>query len=465
MLLIINLNMKKMKKGANMETEITKPQTIIGLVVENVKKIKLVELSPDGKTILITGANQQGKTSLVDGIWWAIGGKNAMRKTSEPIREGEGEARAVVEFQDFIAERRITRKSSYLYVTLKDEAHTKVTNSPQDFLNKFLGTISVDPTEILRMTPKEQVDTLLKLFGIYDQVSNLELKYQDFYNKRHAIGQQRDSAVGAFENMEVPPKDYIRKERSIAELSKNLTDTINFNNNLAQANRNIQQKEIDINGVKNVITGWQEQIQVLQDKIKKANEDIVIENQQLSKLREQVEGVGLKDIAPLETEIAQAEAINIKVREVNKWHEFGGKVTELKSAYSTLGEECEAIQKQKQEILQTVEMPVPGLSIDDRGLVFGPTKRPMEQLSDSEQHMIAGRIAMAEKPTIRILRITHGEGLDDKTFGMYQKMADEHGYQLIVEKVDTSGKLGIVLEEGEVIANNEALTHSETKEV
>ena len=71
---------------------------------------------------------------------------------------------------------------------------------------------------------------------------------------------------------------------------------------------------------------------------------------------------------------------------------------------------------------------------------------------------------MAEKPTIRILRITHGESLDDNTFTMYRKMADEHGYQLIVEKVDTSGKLGIVLEEGEVVANNEALTHTETKE-
>ena len=56
----------------------------------------------------------------------------------------------------------------------------------------------------------------------------------------------------------------------------------------------------------------------------------------MSKLKEQIEGVGFKDTAPLETEIAQAEAINIKVREVNKWHEFAGKVDILKTEYNAI---------------------------------------------------------------------------------------------------------------------------------
>jgi len=439
-----------------MNEAIRSPQTIVGLLVENVKKIKLVKLSPDGKTILITGANQQGKTSLVDGLWWAVGGKNAMRKTSEPIREGETEARAVVEFQDFTVERRITMKSSYLYVTLKDEAQTKI-SSPQDFLNKFLGTVSIDPTEILQMSPKEQVDVLLRLFKIYDKVTELDGKYEKAYQERWAIGQERDSAVGALDNLVKPAEGTPREEKSVIELSNKLKSAINYNQDLVNQKKYIQDTVEDITQLEKDIVSLEKELADKRNSVLELKKTIATEN-------EKIKDKNPVATQPIEEEISKVEEFNNKVREAKKYDEFQAKVNSLNDNYKSKTQVCEGITKQKQEILQSVKMPVEGLTIDDRGLVFGPTRRPMEQLSDSEQHMIAGRIAMAEKPTIRILRIKHGESLDDKTFEMYQKMAEEHGYQLIVEKVDTSGKLGIVLEEGEVIAKNSQLTHSEVKD-
>jgi hypothetical protein len=443
--------------------EITSPQTIIGFVTENVKKIKLVQLKPNGKTILITGANQQGKTSLVDSFWWTLGGKNAMRKTSEPIREGETEARSILEFQDFIVERRYTLKSSYLYVTLKDEQRTPV-HPAQSFIDKFLGTISIDPTEILQMSPKEQVENLLKLFKVYDKVTELDGKYEGLYQKRWSIGQERDSAIGALENLEKPSEGISREEKSISDLSKKLTEAINFNNNIEQAKRQADNAQDNIVNRNRTISEWENQIKELQNKIAQAKQVNNQEQATINKIQEQIEGVAFKETVPIEEEISKVEEYNEKVREAKKYDEFQNKVNNFNEQYKELNEECEAILNQKQEILQGIKMPVEGLSIDDRGLVFGPTRRPMEQLSDSEQHLIAGKIAMAEKPTIRILRIKHGEALDDKTFEIYQKMAEENGYQLIIEKVDTSGKLGIVLEDGEVIAQNDTLTFTEVKE-
>lgn len=446
-----------------MNDEIKAPQTIIGLTVENVKKIKLVQLSPDGKTILITGGNEQGKTSLVDAIWWNLEGKNAMRKTSEPIREGEAEAKTITEFQDFIVERKITRKDSYLRVTLKDEAQTKIT-SPQKFLDSFLSTISIDPTEILRMSPKDQVDTLLRLFGIYDQVTDLDKKYTEAYNLRWAKGQERDSAVGALENMEAPADNIPLEETSIADLSKKLTDAINFNNYLNEAGRKLQENKDYVQNTKASVINWEDQIKLIQDKIDKAKEYITTTEEKITKDEQYLAPLVSQDTAPIETEIAQVENSNAHVRAAKTYRDFQVKVDNFQTIYRDLNAVCEGILEEKMKIIQGVPMPVEGLSIDDRGLVFGPTKRPMAQLSDSEKLKIAAAIAMAEKPTIRLLRITHGESLDDDSMNMLIKMAYDNGYQPIVEKVDTSGKLGIVLEEGEVVATNSQLTHSETKE-
>jgi len=43
---------------------------IISLVAENVKKLVAVEIKPDGNLVEITGKNGQGKTSVLDSIWW-----------------------------------------------------------------------------------------------------------------------------------------------------------------------------------------------------------------------------------------------------------------------------------------------------------------------------------------------------------------------------------------------------------
>ena len=57
------------------------------LEIENVKRVKAVAIEPtqNGLTIL-GGNNNQGKTSILDSIAWALGGNKY--KPSQAIREG-----------------------------------------------------------------------------------------------------------------------------------------------------------------------------------------------------------------------------------------------------------------------------------------------------------------------------------------------------------------------------------------
>ena len=60
---------------------------ISSLELENVKRIRAVELEPtkDGLTV-IGGKNAQGKTSVLDAIAWALGGDKL--KPDDPNRKG-----------------------------------------------------------------------------------------------------------------------------------------------------------------------------------------------------------------------------------------------------------------------------------------------------------------------------------------------------------------------------------------
>ena len=58
-------------------------------------------------------------------------------------------------------------------------------------------------------------------------------------------------------------------------------------------------------------------------------------------------------------------------------------------------------------------------------------------------------------PKLRVLRILHGEAMDDDSLKILADMAEEHDFQIWMAKVDSSGKVGIVLEDGMVKEEHE----------
>ena len=63
-------------------------------------------------------------------------------------------------------------------------------------------------------------------------------------------------------------------------------------------------------------------------------------------------------------------------------------------------------------------------------------------------------MAMALNPEIRVIRITDGSLLDSGNLALIAEMADEHDFQVWIEKVDESGTIGVYIEDGAVAAVN-----------
>ncbi len=82
--------------GATIKTNHSIPQeekmsnettTITSLELENIKRIKAVQIMPTATGLTVIGGNNnQGKTSVLDAIMWILGGNN--HRPSQPKREG-----------------------------------------------------------------------------------------------------------------------------------------------------------------------------------------------------------------------------------------------------------------------------------------------------------------------------------------------------------------------------------------
>ena len=159
------------------------PIKISSLQLENVKRVRAVALTPteNGLTIL-GGRNGQGKTSVLDGIAWALGGDRY--KPTAAARDGSvlpPDIRITLS-NGLLVERK--GKNSALTVTDPEGKRYG-----QKLLDAFVGAFAIDLPKFLHATDKEKAETLLKVIGVGDQLKELEHKCETVYSQRHAIGQ------------------------------------------------------------------------------------------------------------------------------------------------------------------------------------------------------------------------------------------------------------------------------------
>jgi len=158
---------------------------IVELKSSNIKKIKAVELQLDANknVVLITGRNGQGKTSILDSIWYALGGKKAVQ--DKPIRDGEEKGEIEIDVDGYLVKRSFTEKGSYLTVNSKEGQ--KYSN-PQEFLDYIMGNLSFDPLEFSRMDGRKQIDELNKIVGI--DLNAFDQKKKDLTQERLMVGRE-----------------------------------------------------------------------------------------------------------------------------------------------------------------------------------------------------------------------------------------------------------------------------------
>lgn len=159
---------------------------INSLQIENVKRIKAVKIEPtaNGLTV-IGGKNNQGKTSVLDAIAWALGGERF--RPSDPQREGSvlPPNLHIVMDNGLVVDRK--GKNSTLTVT--DPRGNK---GGQTLLNEFVETLALDLPKFMEASGREKANTLLKILGVGEQLEELERQESSIYNERLTIGRIAD---------------------------------------------------------------------------------------------------------------------------------------------------------------------------------------------------------------------------------------------------------------------------------
>lgn len=401
---------------------------IVQLTAENVKRLKAVEITPDGTVQVIGGRNAQGKSSVLDAIWLALGGGPAAKDTARPIRDGETKASVTLDLGELKVTRTWTQSGTKLAVENADGARYQ---GPQGILDALVGKLAFDPLGFTRLDAKKQVQELLALVDLPIDLDDMAAQRKALYEQRAEIGRQ-GKALG-----DVPAVDETLPTEESSAIA-----VINMIESRRDRNREIESAKGDVEDGAALIKKLADEISRLQADLKEAQA-----NQK--KRIEKVNFLGNPEPTDeLEQQLANLEESNAQVRANNAARAKAAEKARLLAEYKAFDAKIEALDKAKTDALAKAEFPVEGLSFDEDGVTFHGV--PLSQASSAEQIRVSLAIAMALNPKLRVLRIADGSLLDEESMALIAETVKANDFQLWIERVGNADAGAVIIEDGQV---------------
>lgn len=393
---------------------------IISLEAENYKRLKAVEITPEGNLVVIGGRNAQGKSSVLDAIWAALGGREG-NKAAKPIRDGESKARVRLDLGDLVVTRTWTESGSTVKV---ESAEGAVFKSPQSMLDELIGRLSFDPLAFTRLSGKEQRDVLLGLVDLPIDLDALGAERERLFSDRTEVGREGKS-IGD-----------VQVDKSLPEVETSATDLIV---KIREGQESLREA-----------ASHADQIAMVAAHLEAAEKQVAELRATAAALADRkVPAVTAEQVANLEMQLSGVEESNAAIRANNAARAQAERKDILRKKYDALTADIAALDAKKQEALGAVAFPVDGLGFDENGVAFNGV--PFSQASSAEQIRVSIAMAISGNPKLRVMRIMDGSLLDEENLALVAESAEANDMQVWVERVGRGDGMGVVIEDGEVI--------------
>lgn len=417
------------------------------LEIENVKRVKAVkaEFTPNGLTV-IGGNNNQGKTSILDAIAWALGGNKY--KPSQAQRQGSVTPPHlhVVMNNGLIVER--SGKNSTLKVI--DPNGKK---GGQQLLNDFVEELAINLPKFMESTSKEKANTLLQIIGVGPKLQELEMKEGELYNERRTIGQIADQKKKFAEEQTYYP-DAPHELVPVNELIKQQQDILARNGENQRKRDNLKSLEEQHTFQARKVAQLMEELEKEQAKLAGLTEDINVAKKSVSELKDE-------STEELERNLAEIDELNRKVRANLDKDKAEEDANQYIDKYQELTRDIEAVRKEKADLLNSADLPLPELSVDNGELIYKGQK--WDNMSGSDQLKVSTAIVRKLKPDCGFILLDKLEQMDMKTLEEFNQWLEQEQLQGIATRVSTGDECSIIIEDGYATKNNTVVKEPEIK--
>ncbi|MCI1663358.1 MAG: AAA family ATPase [Bifidobacterium crudilactis] len=403
---------------------------ITELRAENVKRLKAVDITPGEHLQIIGGRNAQGKSSVLDAVALALTGKDAKKLNPRPLRDGEKKGKVQLDLGEYVVTRTFTANGGGSLTVTAGRSGARFP-SPQRVLDDLMGRLSFDPQEFIGLSAKEQAEVLRGLVDLPIDLDEVDAQLDELAQQRLLAGRELKALGEPGRVDDALPVT----ERSAVKLV-----------NQIQAARD---RNSEIKDTRDALGVSQRQVADIQERIEQLRGQLAAQQEDARQLAARVKSLGaMQDTTELESQLANIEDTNARVRANRQVVERNADIASRQRTYEGLGQRINGLRASKDKALAEAKFPIGGLGFDESGVTYKGV--PFQQASSMEQLRVSLAIAMASNPKLRVIRIKDGSLLDDDALALVAETAEQHDYQVLMERVGTGDPGAIIIEDGQV---------------
>jgi DNA repair exonuclease SbcCD ATPase subunit len=408
------------------------------LEIENVKRVKAITLEPTANGLTIVGGkNNQGKTSVLDAIAWALGGDRF--KPSNPEREGSATAPHLkVTLSNGLV---VERKGAASALKVIDPRGNK---GGQQLLNEFVEVLALDLPRFMESSSKDKAATLLKIIGVGDRLYELETEETRIYNKRRDVGVLRDQKQAAAAEMQSFP-DAPSEPVTVSELIQQQQAILAKNGENQRLREQADALHSKHEALWNAIQEENEKLLRMEAELAQLADDLVTAEKSAQQLADE-------STAEIEASIANIGTINQKVYTNQQKAIADDEAVQYKADYDELTGKIEAVRAEKLALLDGADLPLEGLGVEAGELTF--LGRQWDAMSGSEQLRVATAIVRKLNPECGFVLLDKLEQMDTDTLAEFGTWLESQELQVIATRVSTGSECEIVIEDGYALASD-----------
>lgn len=414
---------------------------ITALEAENVKRIKAVALTPapTGLT-LVGGNNNQGKTSVLDALAWALGGER-FRPTAAQRDGAVAPAHLKVTLSNGVI---VERKGKNASLTVTDPTGRR---SGQQLLNAFIEPLALDLPRFMDASDKEKADILLRIIGVGAELHTRDLEIKGLYDKRTFTGQLAAQKKHFAEEMisypEAPDEPV-----SASELIRQQQDILARNGENQRLRAQYAELEQQVQQCVDELKRTRERIATLQQLADELDAKHTKLFNQRETARKTVSQLQDESTAELEASIRDIEETNRKVRANLEKSRAEDEAAQYASEYDRLTESIQQKRADRMALLNGADLPLPGLSVEDGVLTY--KGKHWRDMSGSDQLRVAAAIVRRLNPDCGFVLLDKLEQMDMTTLQEFSAWLEAEGLQAIATRVSTGSECQIIIEDGMV---------------
>lgn len=462
------------------------------IFIQDFKAINSLEVDFKGCTAILTGGNNKGKSSFLQGIPNRIRFVRPEVMVKEGSTQGKGEM-TLDSGERFVWEFNTEGVDKLTYFTKEGAKRNVTTELGAKFFPK-----PFDIDKFLNSTPKEQSRQLQKILGL--DFTDIDSRYADAYQLRKDKNQESEKFhVKLSEMMECPKVDFVdmahlqaqkdaertrlnklytenkkandearaayteacRKEDvSIAEKNTKLKDSYiescraidkdceSFNNFQVNLEMRIRHSKTALKSlieygynsgdVGEFILSLESKVKEMRSSEKEYPNEPTYETAKYPKQPDYIaEMPDDKELKYIDDQILAATQTNQQAQDYKNYIEYRDKVNAAKTEAEDANELVVRIEQERLSMIQSAPFPV-GIAITPDGLTVDGLPLDRNQLSSSRITIAALQIASINLGEVKTL-FFDASYLDRNSLAQVNEWANENDYQLLIERPDFDG--------------------------